>query len=72
MSDLISREALLKACDEAKSWWIYPSDVLTIIENQPIAYDVEKVVLALEQLQEDGIPTRSAIRFVKGGGELKQ
>jgi activator of 2-hydroxyglutaryl-CoA dehydratase len=48
MSDLISRKALLKTCEEAKGWWIYPSDVVSIIEDQPIAYDMDK---AVEQLK---------------------
>lgn len=39
-----------------------------IIEDTPIAYDVDKVVDALESLENDGLPMRSAIRFVKGGG----
>ncbi len=53
MSDLISREALLKACNKAKSWWIEPSDVVSIIEYQPTAYDVDKVVERLEERKKE-------------------
>jgi hypothetical protein len=79
MGNLISRNALLKACEEAKWWWIYPSDVLSIIEEQPTVYDVDKTLEEIENLphgeyKDDygkgfSAGVKACLKFVKGGLE---
>lgn len=44
--DLISRKALL---EKAKDYFISPDGALRLIESQPTAYDVDKVVGKLEE-----------------------
>lgn len=57
---------------------IYPNDtkhkasLKRIIELQDTAYDVDKVIESLKRLQEDGMPMRTAINFVKSGGDLSK
>ena len=44
---------------------------INFIVQMPVAYDVNKVVEQLKRLDEDGLPMRSAINFVrKGDGSL--
>ena len=61
MSDLISRQALLKVFEEQKRKsdkfyeQIFFDAVMAIIENQPTAYDVDKVVEKIRE--QDGVCT---------------
>lgn len=83
MSDLISRSALLQEFEKYNKmqdrdlWHI--TGIKAFIENQPIAYDVDKVVKELEEKKHNfsggslqtiyywkGI--EEAIEIVKGGG----
>lgn len=68
MSDLISRKALLEEFQKTITESSDTFDWINLINNQPTAYDVDKVVEQLESLHQDGLPMRSAIRFVKKGG----
>ena len=89
MSDLISRSELIKSFKEhmrtAKDFREIIINIIPTIENQPTAYDVDKVVEELEKLadassdhmyegyfdgKEDGI--REAIEIVKQGGVRKE
>lgn len=56
MSDLISRKELIKALETAKSScrglheYVFFDAVMAIVDNQPTAYDVYKVVEQLNHL----------------------
>jgi hypothetical protein len=53
-NDLISRSALLEAYHEmgiSMNPDVFEEDVEELINNQPCAYDVEKVVAELEELK---------------------
>ena len=56
MSDLISRKALLT---ELSKWDIskmyFPADFKELVENQPTAYDLDKVVEQLKDCEEDHV-----------------
>lgn len=41
---------------------------LDMVDGMETAFDAEKVVEQLESLHKDGLPMRSAIRFVRKGG----
>lgn len=80
MSDLISRSALLEAInkvvEEYKGKELIPSifSANAVILNQPIAYDVDKVVEHLEAEKSDwnydyNVPINKAIEIVKAGGK---
>lgn len=81
MSDLISRKALIEALKSAKKnshhlhELLFFDGVMAIVDNQPTAYDVEKVVEQLENIRKDeGIRfadqvVNRAINIVKGGLE---
>ena len=80
--DLISRSALMEAlvkevakCDKAM---VSPSfyDAMLIVDAQPTAYDVEKVVEELRKHHEEEMVTRnpiisldSAISIIRNGGK---
>ena len=49
--DLISRKALM---EKAKNYFISPDGALRLIENQPTAYDVDKVI---EEIEDTITPT---------------
>ena len=83
MNDLISRQALMKEFgidedtpDVAKILIaVKLRDIEKIINRQPIAYNVDKVVEQLEKLQQyfiysikDLVGLLEAIEIVKGGG----
>lgn len=86
MSDLISRSALLeeikrelergRANDPFFDGTLFHyTGIKAIIENQPIAYDVDKVLKELEDMyqpcylcREDRCAIDRAIEIVKGGG----
>jgi len=63
------------AITEEEAYFIRKEMAETIIDlcvkRAEIAYDTDKVIEQLKRLQEDGIPTRSAINLVRGGGILK-
>jgi hypothetical protein len=71
--DLISRSEVLKWIEiigdsmnlSNKECTLY-GRIYEAVENQPTAYDVDKVVEKLQRLEEDGLPMRSAINIVKG------
>lgn len=81
MGDLISRKAVEKAIKEYFKMIIdntdddvdcvldYNKNLCDTINEISVACDVDKVIEQLKRLQDDGIPTRSAINFVKRGGE---
>lgn len=52
--DLISRKALM---EKAKDYFISPDGALRLIESQPTAYDVDKIIKKLEDkaIEELGI-----------------
>lgn len=77
MNDLISRKALLKDIKKYVAGTPLQEMFETIIDNQPTAYDVNKVVEQLENAcctDIDGvefpiIDADTAIEIVKGGGK---
>lgn len=75
MSDLISRKALIADVKKYVSGTPLQEMFETIIDKQPIAYDVDKVVEKLESIRKDEnirfadqVVSR-AINIVKGGLE---
>ena len=53
MSDLISRSELIKELNKycGNQRYLVPENIREIINNQPIAYSVEKVVEKLEEIR---------------------
>lgn len=52
MGDLISRNAL---SEKARNYFISPDGALCLIESQPTAFDVERVIRQLEKNKDDAI-----------------
>lgn len=79
MSGLISRSALIKQLLEAKDDEIVKA-VIGLVQTQPTAYDVDKVVAELEKVKGhygyygseecEYVPYESAIEIVRKGGVL--
>ena len=81
MSDLISKNALVKELEKfcGNQKYLIPTQVWDIVNNQPTAFDTEKVVEQLEGLSNaeadyyyarsnDVIDREDAIDIVKEGG----
>lgn len=81
MSDLISKNALVKELEKfcGNQKYLIPTQVWDIVNNQPTAFDTEKVVEQLESLSNaeadyyyassnDVIDREDAIDIVKKGG----
>lgn len=49
-NDLISRKALM---EKAKDYFISPDGALRLIENQPTAYDADKVVEEMKKVEKE-------------------
>ncbi|MDF2804436.1 MAG: hypothetical protein K0S61_4341 [Anaerocolumna sp.] len=67
MSDLIIRKALLEDMRNTITESSNTFDWINLINNQPTAYDVDKVVDKIRMKSENGITIRAIIEIVKGG-----
>ena len=72
--DLISRSALIEVLKNPLTFEtqleVTIDDLITIVENQPTAYDVDKVVAELENANIDGfVYIDKAIKCVRNGGK---
>lgn len=83
MSDLISRKALIKKFWEftngGKQRYLIPEEIWEMVELEPTAYDIDKVVEQLEeQIEENPYCSLAnyraglfeAIEIVKSGGKV--
>lgn len=80
MGDLISRKALIKKfwefTNDGTQRYLVPEEIWEMVELEPTAYDVDKVVEKLERLKKTNernqnyltaMGFRQAIEIVKGG-----
>ena len=77
--DLISRSALIEYLMKSQSTSAEREHLIKVVfvdmvKQQPVAYDVQKVVKQLEKasrVMQPVIPTKEAIDIVRGGGKEK-
>lgn len=69
MSDLISRKALVHGLMENYEKCMTFHDLLTYIQEQPVAYDVDKVIEQLDEAYNNGV-LGEYHGIVRGGGKM--